>query len=220
VSVAVHDAAPPASSERGPAWPWLPVLTAAAAVTLVLLLVVLASPSAWRLLGAGRGLIPEAYYPLSGFVLVLGTTFGQAVGWAGVTALLVYALSLLGVRPAWPSIRLAMTVVYVGLLIVPLLAYHVLFGQWLLGIPRAGLGDWLAVHHPDARWLLITAHPLIDLSLVPMAVIFLAVLWGSGERLRQSAGLQLAASLALLGTSLAVALSLAIHSTLVHVRLS
>jgi hypothetical protein len=191
-----------------------------AAVTLVLLLVVLLSPSAWRLLGAGRGLIPETYYPVSGFVLVLGMTLAQAVGWAGGTALLVYVMTVLGGSPTWPSVRLAMTVVYVGLLIVPLLAYHVFFGHWLLGIPRAGLGDWLAMHHPDARWLLITAHPFVDLSLVPLAVIFLATLWGNGDRLRQSAGLQLAAALALLGTSLAVALSLAIHSTLVHVRLS
>jgi hypothetical protein len=208
------------SSDRGPARLWLPLLTAAAAVTLVLLLVVLASPSAWKLLGAGRGLVPEDYYPVSGFLLVLGTTFGQVVGWAGGTALLVYVLALLGTPPTWPRVRLAMTVVYIGLLIVPLLAYHVLFGDWLLGIPRAGLGDWLAVHHPDARWLLVTAHPVVDLSLVPLAVVFLAALWAGGDRVRQSPVLQTVVALALFGTSLAVALSLAIHSTLVHVRLT
>jgi hypothetical protein len=220
MTVALHDATAPASSETSPARLWLPVLTAAAAVTLVLLLVVLASPSAWKLLGAGRGFVPEALYPVSGFLLVLGTTFGQAVGWAAGTAVLVYVLTLFGSAPTWPRIRLAMTVVYVGLLVVPLLAYHVLFGRWLLGLPRTGLADWLTMHHPDARWLLITAHPVVDLSLVPLAVIFLAVLWGTGDRVRQSSGLQLAAALALFGTSLAVALSLAIHSTLVHVRLT
>ena len=42
---------------------------------------------------------------------------------------------------------------------------------------------------------------------------------GTGERVRHSLGLQTVGWLALLGTSLAVALSLAIHSTLVHIRL-
>jgi hypothetical protein len=128
-------------------------------------------------------------------------------------------MTLLGIPATWPTVRFAMTVVYVGLLVLPLLVYHALFGGWLLGIPRAGLPDWLATHHPDARWLLITAHPIVDLSLVPLAVVFLAALWGGGGRIRQSAVLQTVAALALLGTSLAVALSLAIHSTLVHVRL-
>ncbi len=220
MTAAVDEAAALASSERVAARSWLPVLTAAAAVAILLLLVVWASPSAWTLLGAGRGLVPEAYYPVSGFLLVLGTMLTQALGWAAGTALLVYALTLVGISPTWASIRLAMTVVYLGLLMLPLLAYHVLFGGWLLGIPRAGLGDWLSLHHPDARWLLITAHPVVDLSLVPLAVVFLAVLWGSGDRIRRSPGLQLVAALALLCTALAVALSLAIHSTLVHVRLT
>jgi hypothetical protein len=217
---AVHEVAIPASSETAPVRLWGPILTAAAAVTLLLLLVVWTSPSAWRLLGAGRGLVPEAYYPASGFALVLATTFGHAVGWAGASALLVYGLTLLGIPVAWPPIRLVMTVVYLGLAAVPLLVFHVLYGDWLLAMPRVGLDDWLAAHHPDARWLLITAHPVVELSLVPLAVVFLAVLWADGDRLRQSPVLQTVAALALLGTSLAVALSLAIHSTLVHVRLS
>jgi hypothetical protein len=219
MTLAVDQSAGPASAEIGPPRTWLPVLTAAIAVTVVLLLVVWASPSAWHLLGAGRGLVPEAFYPLSGFLLVLGTTFGQAVGWVAGVAVLVYLMTLLGIPATWPTVRFAMTVVYVGLLVVPLFVYHALFGGWLLGIPRAGLPDWLATHHPDARWLLITAHPVVDLSLVPLAVVFLAALWGGGGRIRQSAALQTVAALALLGTSLAVALSLAIHSTLVHVRL-
>ena len=219
MTLAVHEATVPASSETGPVRLWGPILTAAAAVTVLLLLVVWASPSAWRLLGAGRGLVPEAYYPASGFALVLGITFGHAVGWAVGSALLVYGLTLLGIPPAWPSIRLVMTVVYLGLAAVPLLVFHGLYGDWLLGMPRVGLDDWLAAHHPDARWLLITAHPVVELSLVPLAVIFVTALWVGPDRLRQSRLLQTVAALALLGTSLAVALSLAIHSTLVHVRL-
>lgn len=216
---AVHEVAIPASAQTAPIRLWGPILTAAAAVTLLLLLVVWASPSAWRLLGAGRGLVPDAYYPAFGFALVLGVTFGHAVGWAAGSTLLIYGLTLLGIPPTWPSIRLVMTVVYLGLAAAPLLVFHVLYGDWLLGMPRVGLDDWLAAHHPDARWLLITTHPVVELSLVPLAVVFLAVLWAGGDRLRQSPVLQTVAALALLGTSLAVALSLAIHSTLVHVRL-
>jgi hypothetical protein len=197
-----------------------PILLAAAVVALVLVLVVWASPSAWRLLGAGNGLVPEEYFPVSGFILVLATTFAQALGWAGVSALLVYAATRLGISASWPAIRLAMTVSYLGILTLPLLAYHVLYGRWLLGLPRTGLDDWLAAYYPDARWLLVTAHPVVDLSLVPLAVVFLVALWAGGDGVRRSPVLQTAAALALLGTSLAVALSLAIHSTLVHVRLS
>lgn len=219
MTLAVHEGASPVPAEIGPPRPWLPVLTAVVAVTVVLLLVVWASPSAWQLLGAGRGLVPEAFYPVSGFLLILGTALGQAVGWAAGVALLVYVMTLVGMPPTWPRIRLAMTVVYVGLMLVPLLAYHVLYGNWLLGIPRAGLGDWLSTYHPDARWLLITAHPVVDLSLVVFGVLFLGALWAGGDRIRRSPLVQTVAALGLLGTSAAVALSLAIHSTLVHIRL-
>jgi len=97
--------------------------------------------------------------------------------------------------------------------------YHILYGQWLLGIPRAGLEEWLAANYPDAHWFLITAHPIVDLSLVPLAALFLGLLWGLGERVQERRVLQTLLALALLGTSLAVALSLGIHSTLVHIRL-
>jgi hypothetical protein len=49
--------------------------------------------------------------------------------------------------------------------------------------------------------------------------VFLGLLWGTGERAREHRGVQALLALALLGTSMAVALSLAIHSILVHIRL-
>jgi hypothetical protein len=198
---------------------WLPVLIALAVVTALLAVVVGASPSAWALLGAGRGLVPEAYYGMSGFLLVLATTLGQAVGWAGGSALLLHVLTLAGIRASWPTARLAMTVVYLGLATLPMALFHLVAGGWLLGLPRVGLAEWLRDQHPDAYWLLISAHPVIDLSVVPLGVLFLWVLWGTGERVRHSFGLQTLGWLALLGSSLAIALSLAIHSTLVHIRL-
>lgn len=198
---------------------WVPVVIAAAAVTVLLLIVVATSKSAWFLLGAGRGLVPEGYYHVSGFVLVLATAFGQAIGWAGGSAVLFYVMTLVGFRATWTTARIAMSLVYLGLGAFPLLVYHVLYGQWLLGIPRTGLDEWLAQNYPDARWLVISAHPIVDLSLIPLAVVFLGLLWGFGERVQRNLGLQTVLALALLGTSLAVALSLAIHSTLVHIRL-
>jgi uncharacterized membrane protein YqjE len=66
---------------------------------------------------------------------------------------------------------------------------------------------------------LISAHPVVDLSLIPLAVLFFWVMWKAGDRVQQSTALQTVLALALLGTSLAIALSLAIHSTLVHIRL-
>lgn len=220
MSVTANAAAP---SEARPAG-WIPRALvaggmAAVAVAAVLALIVARTPSAWRLLAAGRPLVPEAYYPVSGYVLVLATALGQAVGWAGGSALLAYVAVRAGLPPTWTTVRAAMSAVYVGLAGLPLFVYHALFGGWLLGLPREGLEGWLAANHPDARWLLLTLHPVVDLSLVPLGAVFLALLWATGERPRTSLGVQTALAMALLATSLAVALSLAIHSTLAHIRL-
>jgi hypothetical protein len=197
---------------------WRPVVTAAAIVTILLLLIVVASKPAWDLLGAGRGFIPEELYLLSGFFLVLGTTFGQAIGWAIGTGIAIYLMTLFGYLPDWKAARIAMSIVYFGLLLAPLFFFHILYGGWLLGIPRPGLADWLWANHPGAAWLLLTAHPIVDLSLIPLAIIFLWILWRREQRLQGEFALQTGLALSLLGTSLMVALSLAIHSTLVHVR--
>lgn len=197
---------------------WRPVLIAVAAVTVLLLVIVAASKPAWDILGAGRGFVPEELYFVSGFFLVLGTTLGQAIGWAIGTGLAIYVLALAGLAPNWSTARLAMTAAYLGLAAVPFLFFHVLYGGWLLGMPREGMREWVAANHPGAYWFLIYAHPVIDFSLVPLAIIFLVILWTYGERVRHEAKLKTALALCVLGTSLAIALSLAIHSTLVHVR--
>jgi hypothetical protein len=109
--------------------------------------------------------------------------------------------------------------VYLGLVTLPGLVYHVLFGGALLGLPRTGLAPGLAAEYPDAHWLLVRAHPVIDLGVVPLGLVFLGVLWGASEAARRTLWVQIVLALALLGTSLTLALSLAIHSTLVHIRL-
>ena len=201
--------------------PWgRPVLTASTTVTIILLILVAASKSAWLLLGAGRGFVPEGYYHVWGFVLMLCTVFGQAVGWAGGSGIAFYVMTLLGFQANWTTARLAMSIVYLGLAGLPLSVYHILYGGWLLGIPRVGLNEWLATNYPDARWFLITAHPIVDLSLIPLGIVFLWILWKLGDRLQRDTMLQTVLALSLLGTSLAVALSLMIHSTLVHIRIS
>lgn len=196
-----------------------PALIAATAVTIVLLIVVATSKSAWMLLGAGRGFIPEGYYHLWGFILIFGTLFGQAVGWAGGSGIAFYVMTVIGFPASWTTVRLAMSIVYVGLAVLPFSAYHILYGGWLLGMPRVGLDEWLTQNYPDARWLLITAHPMIDLSLVPLAAIFIGILWKFGDRVQRDSTLQTVLALSLVGTSLAVALSLGIHSALVHIRI-
>jgi hypothetical protein len=197
---------------------WRPVVTGVVAVTVLLLIIVVASKPAWDLLGAGRGFVPEELYLLSGFLLVLGTTIGQAIGWATGSGIAVYLMMLWGYPLDWRTARIVMSIVYLGLAGVPLLFFHIFYGGWLLGMPRPGLNDWLWANHPGAAWLLITAHPVVDLSLIPLAVIFLWILWRYEERVQRESALQTALTLSLLGTSLAVALSLAIHSTLVHLR--
>ncbi len=197
---------------------WLPVGIAAAVIAVAGVLVVIASRSAWFLLGAGRGFIPEEYYHVWGLVIMLGTTFGQATGWAGGSAIVYYVMTLVGFRAGWPTARLAMSLVYVGLATIPLSAYH-LYDRWLLGIPRLGLEEWITANVPDARWFLLTTHVVVDYSLIPLGVVFLGLLWGFGERVQRDAVVQTVAALALLGTSLAMALSLGIHSILIHIRM-
>jgi hypothetical protein len=196
-----------------------PALIGAAAVTILLLVVVVASHSAWSLLGIGRGFVIEELYPLSGFAMVLALTFGHAIAWAIGSVIAFYLMMFFGYQDTWKTARNAMAVVYLVLGPLPLLFYHILYGGWLLGMPRAGLGEWLAENHPSARWLLIYAHPVIDFSVIPLAAIFLGILWKYGDRLQRETNLQTALALTILGTSLAVALSLAIHSILVHARI-
>jgi hypothetical protein len=196
-----------------------PVLIAAATVAILLLIIVAASYPAWSILGVGRGLVPESFYPVSGFFMVASLTFGHAIVWGIGSLILFYLLILLRYADTWETARNAMAVVYLALGPLPLLLYHILYGGWLLGMPRAGLSDWLAENHPAARWFLIYAHPVIDFSVIPLAVIFLGILWKYGDRVQRETNLQTALALTLLGTSLAVALSLAIHSILVHARI-
>lgn len=197
---------------------WIPVGIAAAVITVAGVLVVMASRSAWLLLGAGRGLVPEEYYHVWGMLIMLGTTFGQAAGWAGGSAIGYYVMTLVGFRATWTTARIAMSLVYIGLAAIPLSAYHT-YDRWLLGIPRLGLEEWIAVNVPDSRWFLLTTHEVVDYSLIPLGVVFLGLLWGLGERLKRDPLLQTVAAIALLGTSLAMALSLGIHSILIHIRL-
>jgi hypothetical protein len=198
---------------------WRPVVIAAAAVTLLLIIIVAASYPAWSILGLGRGLVPEGFYPLSGFFLVVGLTFGHAIAWAIGSVIVFYLMMFLRSGDTWEIARNAMAAVYLVVGPLPLLLYHILYSGWLLGMPRAGLSEWLAENHPGARWLLIYAHPVIDFSVIPLAAIFLGILWKYGERLQRETILQTALALTILGTSLAVALSLAIHSMLVHARI-
>jgi hypothetical protein len=196
-----------------------PALMSAAAVAILLLVIVAASHSAWSLLGIGRGFVPEELYPLSGFTMVLALTFGHAIAWAIGSVIAFYLMMFFGYQDTWKTARNAMAVVYLVLGPLPLLLYHILYSGWLLGMARAGLGEWLAENHPSAHWLLIYAHPVIDFSVIPLAAIVLGILWKYGDRLQRETNLQTALALTILGTSLAVALSLAIHSILVHTRI-
>lgn len=195
------------------------VLVAALATALGSFAIVMRTASAWHLLGMGRGLVPEEYYPYSGYAVVLATTLGQFVGWVASSAVLAYAWGRLVRRPVTPlMVHTAMIMAYLGLATVPLATYHLLFGQPLLGLERHGLEAWLAGAYPDAHALLYTAHPWVDLSLVPLGIAVVAILWRTRDERLGSLGIQLLLALLVMTTSLAVALSLAIHSVFIHLR--
>ena len=196
-----------------------PVLVASVIVTILLAAVVQATWSAWFLLAAGRGFVPETLYPVWGFVVTLGTVFGQAVGWAGGSLVVFYLMTLVGFPASWPTARIAMSLVYLSLAAVPLSAYHFLYGGWLEDMPRVGFEEWLKANQPDAYRLLIYAHPVVDRLVLPLAIIFLTILWKYGDKLDRHPIYHEVLALSLLGTSFAVALSLAMHSILVHIRM-
>ncbi len=196
------------------------VLLAAILIGLLAFAIVMRTASAWQLLGAGRGLVPEEYYPYSGFVVIFAMTLGHFGGWAAGSALLVHAWSLLRRRPMTSAgLRSAMIVAYLGLAIVPLALYHLFFGPPLLGLPREGLEAWLAETYPDAHLLLYTTHPVVDLSVIPLGGAVTGILWWASDERLAGRGLQLLLALLVMATSLAVALSLGIHSVLAHIRL-
>jgi hypothetical protein len=196
-----------------------PVLVAALIVAGLAYAIVACTPSAWQLLGAGRTLVPEEHYASVALLVLLGTTLGQFVGWAAGSGLAAHLFSLVARRPVTAAVlRTAMVVVYLGLAVVPLATYHFLFGQPLLGLEREGLEAWLAATHPDAHLLLYRAHPVVLFSILPLAVAVVGLLWRAGDRRLGHRGFQFLLALLVLATSLAVALSLAIHSILVHVR--
>lgn len=198
-----------------------PLLIAAAGIVLLAIIMVFSFQSAWQLLGAGRGLVKPDYYHYVALLILLGTTFGQFVGWAAGSALLTYFLHAIMGRPL--TIRLvqvSMTVVYLGLAVLPLFFYHVLFGQPLGGEPRTGFAEWLGQSYPEAYRLLVNGHPIVDFSLIPLAIGVLAVIWGFGDRALRQRNLQILLLFLIFATSFAVALSLAIHSTLAHIRIA
>lgn len=69
------------------------------------------STSAPQLLGIGRGLVLPEYYHVSGFVMVLATMMGQAVGWAGGSGIAYYILTRVGFPRAIFTWKLAMSLV-------------------------------------------------------------------------------------------------------------
>ena len=86
-------------------------------------------------------------------------------------------------------------------------------------MPRVGFEKWLAANEPEAYRLLIYAHPVVDRLVLPLGIVFLAILWKYGDKLDRHPIYHLLLAFSLLGTSFAVALSLAMHSILVHIRM-
>ena len=154
-----------------------PLMIVAASVIVLAVVVTFVFQASWQILGVGRGVVPPDFYPYMGLLVLLGTTFGQFIGWAAGSALVVHGWQLVTRRPIdLRAVQISTSVVYLGLAAVPLFFYHLLFGGPLAGIPREDLVTWLRDNHGSAYWLLIAGHP--------------------------------------------VALSLASHSTLVHIRIT
>ena len=197
-----------------------PLLIAALVVVVIALLVIFSSPSAWHLFGIGRGLVTPELYPYTALLIILATTFGQFIGWVAGSALLVYVWHrLLATAVTFRIVQVAMTLVYAGLAVLPTFFYHFIFGRPLAGLPQSGVSAWLRQHAPGAYGFLIVGHPVVDWFIIPLAIAVLAILWVCGERTMRQRGLQTVWLCLILATSFVVALSLAIHSTLLHIRM-
>ena len=213
-----------ASQDTGLEAGWLrrgvgPMLIAAVVVIALAVLVVFTSKSAWHLLGIGRGLVAPAAYHYTGLLIMLGLTFSLFVGWAVGSALLVYVWQVLGSATTLRVVQVSMSIVYFGLAIVPIFFYHLLFGQPLAGLPRPGLAVWVHQTYPEAYWLLFPGHRVTDWLTIPLLIAVLALILGGRERMMRHWGMQTLVLFLILLTFFAVALSLSIHSTLVHIHL-
>ena len=168
---------------------------------------------AWQLLGVGRPVVPEGLYPVTAMAVLLITTGGLAVAFAGGTMSLLALWQILGKEVSFAAVRVFAGVSYLVVTLLPTSFIH------LYGIPRPGLAHWLQTQNPDAYQVLFGMHRAVDLSHFVLAFLGIGLLWGLGDKLRTSRVAQAAFVVVLLLTFFGISVTLGFHSTLVRIQI-
>ncbi len=169
---------------------------------------------AWHLLGVGRPVVPDAFYPLTALAVLLITTGGLAVAFAGGTMSLLALWQILGKGVGFATVRVFAGLSYLFVTLLPTIFIH------LYGLPRPGLAQWLQTQNPDAYQVIFGLHRVVDLSHFLLAIAGIGILWGVGDKLQTSRVAQAAFVVVLLFTFFSVSLTLGFHSALAGIHIN
>ncbi len=169
---------------------------------------------AWHLLGVGRPVVPEAFYPLTALAVLLFTTILGAITFAGLTMSLLALWQVLGKEVSFAVVRIFAGLSYLFVTLLPTIFIH------LYGLPRLGLAQWLQTHNPDAYQVLFGLHRVVDLSHFLLAIVGIGILWGLGDKLQTSRVAQAAFVVVLLFTFFGISVTLGFHSALAGIHIN
>ncbi len=190
---------------------WGPLTTSIVVFLLAALTGIVVTTPAWYALGVGRPLVPEFLMPVTGFVLLLMTTGGLSVAWAGGTISLLGLWEVLGHRTTFASVRLftGLSLLIVWFLVATFLHIY--------AVPRPELEAQLLGQDPALHYALFTFHRYNDFMHFVLMVGSLAMIWGYGENLLRNRLAQVVTLVLVWLTFYSLSLTIGLHSAAVRV---
>ena len=167
---------------------------------------IVVSTPAWYILGVGRPLVPEFLMPVTGFVVLLMTTGGLSVAWAGGTISFLELWEVLGNRTTFASVR-----VFSGLSLL-IVWFLVATFLHIFAVPRPGLEAQLLGQDPALQYALYTFHRYNDFMHFVLAVGALGMLWGYGEGLLRNRLAQVVTLVLIWLTFYCLSLTIGLHA--------
>jgi hypothetical protein len=172
---------------------------------------VLVTMPAWYVLGVGRPALPEFLMPVTAFVLLLVTTGGLTVAWAGGTVSLLGLWEVLGKKMTFASVRL-----FAGLTLL-IIWFLVATYLHICAVPRPELETQILSQNPALHYALYTFHYYNDVMHFLFAIAALAMIWGYGEGLLRHRLPQVVTLVLIWLTFFSLSLTIGLHSAAVRI---